>query len=99
MDRCFGVMRTKGSKRNTRAKLMYRALDVKRVLEVGPAAADGEFKFHVDDPHIAENRGTWQVIARDGSKTVEKSSGSADFEMSIAALLKPPRRAFVLALS
>lgn len=66
-------------------QMMYRLVDVPRVLKSISAEGSGDFSFTVDDPHLPENRGPWQVRFEGGETDVRKA-GSGGLHFSVQAL-------------
>lgn len=65
--------------------MQYRILDIPKVIGSISADSEGEFKFRVSDPHLAENEGAWTVRFGAAGTDVERG-GSPDFEIDIGAL-------------
>jgi predicted acetyltransferase len=62
--------------------IMFRAIDVPKLLATKPVAGEGEFSFKVLDSFMPENVGPWSISFKDGSVQVDQCS-EASFELSI----------------
>lgn len=65
--------------------MMYRAVDVRALLEAATSASDAEFRVLVVDPHMPENHGVWHVRGQaGGTLTAEKRAEDGGHDFSIA---------------